>query len=89
MIAAPVSPEVAFDFNAKKDPVSMYQADIFTIPASLAGLPCLSMPIGFVENLPVGLQMIGSALEESQVLNVAHKYQSVTDWHQRMPEDYS
>jgi aspartyl-tRNA(Asn)/glutamyl-tRNA(Gln) amidotransferase subunit A len=86
VIAAPVSPEVAFEFNSKKDPVSMYKEDVFTIPASLAGLPCLSMPIGFSGGLPVGLQLIGAPLKESEILNVAHQYQQSTDWHTHDPE---
>lgn len=88
IIAAPVSPELAFEFNAKKDPVSMYQADIFTIPSSLAGLPCLSMPIGLVDNLPVGLQLIGNNLAESSILNVAHQFQQATNHHQLVAEGY-
>ncbi|MCB1595954.1 MAG: Asp-tRNA(Asn)/Glu-tRNA(Gln) amidotransferase GatCAB subunit A, partial [Xanthomonadales bacterium] len=88
VIAAPVSPEVAFDFNAKKDPVSMYNEDIFTIPSSLAGLPCLSMPIGLVDGLPVGLQLIGNKLQESQILNVAYQYQQNTEFHRLVPEGY-
>ena len=88
IIAAPVSPELAFGFNAKKDPVSMYQADIFTIPSSLAGLPCLSMPIGLVDNLPVGLQLIGNNLAESSILNVAHQFQQATNHHQLVAEGY-
>jgi aspartyl-tRNA(Asn)/glutamyl-tRNA(Gln) amidotransferase subunit A len=81
IIAAPVSPETAFEFNAKKDPVSMYQADVFTIPSSLAGLPCMSVPIGLVDDLPVGLQLIGNNLQEGQLLNIAHQYQQDTDFH--------
>ncbi len=89
VIAAPVSPEVAFEFNAKKDPVSMYQADIYTIPSSLAGLPCLSIPIGLVDNLPVGLQLIGNNLQESKILNVAHQFQQETDFHNLVAEGFS
>lgn len=88
VIAAPVSPEVAFTFNAKKDPVSMYQADIFTIPSSLAGLPCLSIPIGHANKLPVGLQLIGDNLHENTILNVAHQYQQNTTWHLAIAEGY-
>ena len=88
IIAAPVSPETAFEFNAKKDPVSMYQADTFTIPASLAGLPCLSMPIAMAQNMPVGLQLIGKNLAESTILNVAHQYQLNTNYHQLIAEGY-
>jgi len=88
IIAAPVSPEVAFEFDAKKDPVSMYQADIFTIPSSLAGLPCLSMPIAMAQGLPVGLQLIGRNLAESTILNVAHQYQLHSNHHQLVAEGY-
>lgn len=89
IIAAPVSPEVAFEFNAKKDPVSMYQEDIYTIPSSLAGLPCLSMPIGLVDKLPVGLQLIGHNLQESKILNAAHQYQQNTSFHTLVAEGYN
>ncbi|MCF6318508.1 MAG: Asp-tRNA(Asn)/Glu-tRNA(Gln) amidotransferase subunit GatA [Proteobacteria bacterium] len=88
IIAAPVSPETAFEFNAKKDPVSMYQADVYTIPSSLAGLPCLSMPIGLIEGLPVGLQLIGHNLQEAKILNVAHQYQQDTTFHTMVAEGY-
>ncbi len=88
VIAAPVSPEVAFKFNAKKDPVSMYQADIFTIPSSLAGLPCLSIPIGQANNMPVGLQLIGNNLQEKTILNAAHQFQQNTKWHLAIAEGY-
>jgi aspartyl-tRNA(Asn)/glutamyl-tRNA(Gln) amidotransferase subunit A len=88
VIAAPVSPETAFEFNAKKDPVSMYQEDIYTIPSSLAGLPCMSVPIGLVNKLPVGLQLIGNNLQESTILNVAHQYQQATDFHTLVAEGY-
>ncbi len=87
IIAGPVAPEVAFEFNAKKDPVSMYQEDIYTIPSSLAGLPCLSMPIGLVDDLPVGLQLIGNNLQEAKILNVAHQYQQNTVYHKLIAED--
>ncbi len=89
VIAAPVSPEVAFEFNAKKDPVSMYQADIYTIPSSLAGLPCMSIPIGLVDKLPVGLQLIGNNLQESKILNVAHQFQQETDFHHLVAEGFA
>ena len=88
IIAGPVAPEVAFEFNAKKDPVSMYKEDIYTIPSSLAGLPCLSMPIGLVDDLPVGLQLIGNKLQEAKILNVAHQYQQDTTFHKLVAEGY-
>lgn len=88
VIACPVSPELAFKHGEKADGVSMYQADKFTIPASLAGLPCLSMPIGFSEGLPVGLQLIGNYFDEQSILSVADKYQQQTQHHLQMPEAY-
>jgi len=69
------------------DPLADYLADIFTLPASLAGLPGMSVPVGFGEGgMPVGLQLIGNYLKEAQLLNVAHQYQWVTDFHLRQPE---
>lgn len=89
VIAGPTSPTPAFAFGAKSaDPISMYLSDIFTISVNLAGLPGMSIPAGFINQLPVGLQLIGNRFQESQLLNVAHQYQSVTDWHQRHPEGY-
>ena len=88
VLACPVSPEAAFRKGAKSDPVSMYQSDVFTIPASLAGLPCLSMPIGFSQELPVGLQLIGRYLDEATILRLAHHYQQATEWHQCIPGGY-
>ncbi|MCX7545554.1 Asp-tRNA(Asn)/Glu-tRNA(Gln) amidotransferase subunit GatA [Marinicella gelatinilytica] len=88
VMAVPVSPEVAFKHGTKSDGVSMYQADQFTIPASLAGLPCLSMPIQPARNLPVGLQLIGPYFNEQVILTTAAKYQLVTDYHQHMPEAF-
>ena len=62
-----------------------YLADIFTLPASLAGLPCMSLPAGLAGGLPVGLQLIGNYFSEARLLNAAHRYQQVTDWHTRHP----
>jgi aspartyl-tRNA(Asn)/glutamyl-tRNA(Gln) amidotransferase subunit A len=78
---------VAFPFGAKSsDPVQMYLADIYTIAINLAGLPGMSIPCGFgAGGMPVGLQIIGSWFAEAKMLNVAHQYQLVTDWHARMP----
>ena len=85
MIAGPVTPQVAWKIGEQNtDPLANYLADIFTLPASLAGLPAMSVPCGFgAANMPVGLQMIGNYLKESQLLNVAHQFQLATDWHQR------
>ncbi|OHC62908.1 MAG: aspartyl/glutamyl-tRNA amidotransferase subunit A [Rhodocyclales bacterium RIFCSPLOWO2_02_FULL_63_24] len=88
VIMGPTSPSVAFAFGAKSaDPVQMYLSDIYTISTNLAGLPGMSLPCGFgANNMPVGLQIIGNWFDEARMLNVAHKYQQVTDWHTRMPE---
>lgn len=89
VIIGPTSPETAFAKGSKgDDPVSMYLSDIYTIGVNLAGLPGMSLPAGFVEGLPVGLQLIGNYLKEGQLLNVAHQFQQVTDWHQRKPEGF-
>ncbi|MCM2290171.1 MAG: Asp-tRNA(Asn)/Glu-tRNA(Gln) amidotransferase subunit GatA [Sulfuritalea sp.] len=87
VIMGPTSPSVAFAFGAKNaDPVQMYLSDIYTISTNLAGLPGMSLPCGFgKDNMPVGLQIIGSWFDEARMLNVANKYQQVTDWHTRMP----
>jgi aspartyl-tRNA(Asn)/glutamyl-tRNA(Gln) amidotransferase subunit A len=84
LIAGPTCPNPAFEFGAKSgNPVAMYLEDIYTIAANLAGLPAMSLPCGFVDDKPVGLQLIGNYFEEGRMLNVAHQYQQVTDWHQR------
>ena len=87
VIASPASPSVAFKFGEKSaDPVQMYLSDIYTISTNLAGLPGMSLPCGFgKENMPVGLQLIGNWFGEAKMLNAAHQYQLVTDWHTRMP----
>ncbi|AKP73195.1 Glutamyl-tRNA(Gln) amidotransferase subunit A [Piscirickettsia salmonis] len=85
IIAGPTAPTTAFDFGSKKDPVTMYLSDIYTIAVNLAGLPGLSHPAGFVNQLPVGLQLIGKHFDESRLLNLAHRYQQVTDHHTVMP----
>lgn len=89
VIMGPTSPEVAFKAGEKSnDPVSMYLSDIYTIATNLAGLPGMSVPCGFSNNMPVGLQIIGNYFDESRLLNVAHQYQQTTDWHKQMPEAY-
>ena len=90
VIAGPVAPTVAWKLGEKSDdPVANYLADIFTLPASLAGLPGLSLPVGFgAGGMPVGMQLIGNYLQEARLLNVAHRYQQATDWHTRKPEGY-
>lgn len=86
VIAAPTTPQPAFRLGEKQhDPVAMYLSDIYTIAANLAGLPALSVPCGLVQGLPVGLQLIGRDFDEARLLNLAHRYQQVTDWHSRRP----
>ena len=67
------------------DPVADYLADIFTLPASLAGLPGMSLPIGFDAGMPVGLQLVGNYFDEAKLLGAAHRFQLATDWHLRQP----
>ena len=87
VIMGPSAPSVAFKANEKKsDPLAMYLQDIYTISTNLAGLPGMSIPAGMVNNLPVGLQLIGNYFKESQMLNVAHAFQQETDWHQKVPK---
>lgn len=88
VVMGPVSPTTAFDLGSVKDPVSMYLADIYTLSANLAGLPGMSIPAGFSNNLPVGLQLIGNYWSESILLNIAHKFQQQTDWHNKAPKEY-
>ena len=86
VLVTPTSPTVAFRIGEKTaDPLSMYLSDLFTIPVNIAGLPGLSIPCGFSEGLPVGLQLIGRPFEEGTLLRVAHAYASLTDWHERRP----
>ncbi len=87
VIMGPTSPTVAFDIGEKSsDPVQMYLSDAYTIAVNLAGLPAMSIPVGFGKtNRPVGLHLIGNYFSEAQMLNVAHRYQLATDWHLRMP----
>ncbi len=89
VIVGPTAPSVAFRFGEKSaDPIAMYLSDIYTIAVNLAGLPGMSIPVGFSQNLPVGMQIIGDYFSESRLLNVAYRYQRVTDWHQRSPQDF-
>jgi aspartyl-tRNA(Asn)/glutamyl-tRNA(Gln) amidotransferase subunit A len=91
IIAGPVTTSVAFGFGEKAaDPVAMYLSDLYTIPGSLAGIPGMSIPCGFgAKNRPVGLQLMSNYFEEAKLLGVAHQYQLATDWHQRMPEEFT
>ncbi|MGB7216099.1 MAG: amidase family protein, partial [Gammaproteobacteria bacterium] len=89
LLAGPTTPTPAFGLGQKtNDPIQMYLNDIYTIGANLAGLPAMSIPCGFVDNLPVGLQLIGPPLAESRLLKTAHYFQKATDWHRRVPPGY-
>ena len=90
VIAGPVAPTVAWKIGEKSDdPLANYLADIFTLPASLAGLPGMSVPAGFgAAGLPIGLQLIGNYLQEARLLGMAHQFQRVTDHHQRKPAGF-
>jgi aspartyl-tRNA(Asn)/glutamyl-tRNA(Gln) amidotransferase subunit A len=89
VIMGPTAPTTAFRLGEKADdPVSMYLSDIYTIAVNLAGLPGMSIPAGFAGDMPVGLHLVGNYFEEGRLLNVAHRYQQVTDWHTRAPAGY-
>jgi aspartyl-tRNA(Asn)/glutamyl-tRNA(Gln) amidotransferase subunit A len=89
VILCPTTPSPAFKFGEKlTDPISMYLSDIYTIAVNLAGLPGISLPAGFVNHLPIGMQLIGNLFAEAKLLNIAHWYQKNTDWHTRIPEGY-
>ncbi len=87
VIAGPVAPTVAWQLGGHADPLADYLADIYTLPASLAGLPGMSLPVGLgAGQMPVGMQLIGNYLTESRLLNVAHRFQQATDWHTARPQ---
>ena len=87
VIMGPTSPSTAFRLGEKaSDPVQMYLSDIYTIAVNLAGLPGMSIPCGFANGLPAGLQLIGDYFGEARLLDAAHRFQQATDWHQRKPE---
>ncbi len=99
VIMAPATPATAFNIGEKTDdPISMYLSDIFTIAVNLAGIPAMSIPVGFADtssdsrssgkSMPVGMQIMGNYFEEAKLLNVAHQYQQQTDWHKQMPEEF-
>jgi aspartyl-tRNA(Asn)/glutamyl-tRNA(Gln) amidotransferase subunit A len=90
VIMGPTAPSVAFKFGEKSaDPVQMYLSDIYTIAVNLAGLPGMSIPCGFDNGLPVGLQLIAPWFAEAKMLNAAHRYQLATDWHRRAPAGFA
>jgi aspartyl-tRNA(Asn)/glutamyl-tRNA(Gln) amidotransferase subunit A len=89
LVLGPTATDVAFKLGSKTDdPVAMYLNDIYTIAANLAGIPAMSLSCGFVEGLPVGLQLMGNFFDEARMLNVAHQYQSVTGWHRQHPKGF-
>jgi aspartyl-tRNA(Asn)/glutamyl-tRNA(Gln) amidotransferase subunit A len=89
-VAGPTTPSPAFGIGQKtSDPIEMYLNDIYTIGANLAGLPAISIPCGFVRDLPVGLQLVAPPLAEGPLLKVAHHFQRATDWHTRVPVSYA
>ena len=91
VIMGPSAPTTAFKLGAKKDdPIAMYLEDLYTIPVSLAGLPGMTFPIGFADDgLPVGMQLVGNYFQEARMLNIAHQYQQMTDWHKQLPSQFA
>ncbi|POZ50786.1 Asp-tRNA(Asn)/Glu-tRNA(Gln) amidotransferase subunit GatA [Methylovulum psychrotolerans] len=90
VIMSPVTPTTAFGIGEKlADPIAMYLADIYTIAINLAGVPAMSIPAGLSGGLPVGLQLIGNHFSEARLLNIAHQYQQVTDWHTLTPPGFA
>jgi aspartyl-tRNA(Asn)/glutamyl-tRNA(Gln) amidotransferase subunit A len=86
LLATPVSPGTAWRFGAKTtDPLAMYLADVFTVTPSLAALPALSLPAGFQDGMPVGLQLIGPSRRDVQLLEVGHAFQQITQHHSKLP----
>jgi aspartyl-tRNA(Asn)/glutamyl-tRNA(Gln) amidotransferase subunit A len=89
VLMGPTTPTPAFAIGAKtSDPITMYLNDIYTIGANLAGLPAMSIPCGFAQGLPVGLQIVGPHFSEGKLLNAAHVFQRETDWHTKVPEEF-
>ncbi|NLB96212.1 MAG: Asp-tRNA(Asn)/Glu-tRNA(Gln) amidotransferase subunit GatA, partial [Armatimonadetes bacterium] len=87
LLVSPVSPTVAFGIGEKTgDPLQMKLADVCTIPINLAGIPAISVPCGFHEGLPIGLQIMGKPFGEETLLRAAYAYEQSTDWHRRTPE---
>lgn len=90
LVIGPTTPTQAFPLADKsEDPLTMYLSDIYTVSANLAGLPAVSLPAGFANGLPIGLQLIGNYFQESRLLNAAHQYQCQTNWHRRLPDGFN
>ncbi|MFC1912373.1 amidase family protein, partial [Chloroflexota bacterium] len=85
-LITPTSPTVPFKIGEKADdPLQMYLADVFTVPVNIAGLPAISIPAGFADGLPIGMQIIGKPFSEETLLKIAYAYEQATDWHKRQP----
>ena len=85
-VVTPTSPTVPFKIGEKvDDPIQMYLSDVCTLPINIAGLPAISIPAGFGDGLPIGMQIIGKPFSEETILKIAHAYQQATDWHKRKP----
>jgi aspartyl-tRNA(Asn)/glutamyl-tRNA(Gln) amidotransferase subunit A len=83
-LVTPTSPTVPFRIGERiEDPLQMYLSDVFTIPVNIAGLPAISIPAGFTEGLPIGLQIIAKPFAEETILKIAHTYEKFTDWHKQ------
>ena len=86
LIVGPTTPDRAFKIGEKmNDPIAMYLSDVYTVSTNLAGLPAMSIPMGFKDNMPLGLQIIGKHFDEKNILKISHLYQQETDWHQKEP----
>ena len=86
-VVTPTSPTVPFKIGEKmEDPLQMYLSDVFTIPVNIAGLPAITIPAGFGDGLPIGMQLIGKPFGEEIILRVAYAYEQATEWHKRKPQ---
>jgi aspartyl-tRNA(Asn)/glutamyl-tRNA(Gln) amidotransferase subunit A len=89
VIIGPTTPGPAFRLKELiDDPINMYLSDIYTVSVNLAGLPAISLPAGMVNDLPIGMQIIGNYFTEARLLNIAHRFQQATDWHERIPDGF-
>jgi aspartyl-tRNA(Asn)/glutamyl-tRNA(Gln) amidotransferase subunit A len=85
-LVTPTSPTVPFKLGEKvDDPIQMYLSDVCTLPINIAGLPAISIPAGFADGLPIGMQVIGKPFDEETILRIAFAYEQATDWHKRKP----
>ncbi len=87
VLVTPTSPTVPFKMGEKMDdPLQMYLSDVCTLPINIAGLPAISIPAGFANGLPIGMQIIGKPFSEETILKIAYAYEQATDWHKRKPQ---